>query len=114
MDDYLAYLKSLPRMEKEQLILGVSIYRSGTDSVNSVYLGSYGHSSLQHALGRPADVSYSDWIPQASDEQIDKALAKTWPTIKYMKANPVKRCPCCGQIVRAGSKPGDWLNGQEA
>ncbi|WP_266032419.1 hypothetical protein [Brucella intermedia] len=95
-------LLDLPRDDKIKLIKRAREYRSGTDSCNSVYMGSMAISMLCRALGGiygNDDVDYL--LTKASDHNLDTALNVCASYIKTMEQHPTKPCPCCGQIVAA-------------
>lgn len=79
-------------------IIAALDYRSGPDSVNSLYLGSMAVGMICHAVG----IKYSDPVDRreaihnATREQIDKALEACVAVIAHMKAHPTETCPTCG------------------
>lgn len=100
----MAELTALDAAEKRQLILGASTYRSGEDSCNSIYMGGMAHSMLRHALGGTNMDNLDVLLAKASDKHLDRALEVCASYIKTMRENPVRKCPCCGQIVSAKEK----------
>ena len=98
----LAELAPLTRLEKEKLIQEASVYRSGPDSCNSLYMGSLAIGSLYYALnGIKSRDTLAELLGRASDAQIDAALGVCANIIKYMRENPTKACPTCGSTVLA-------------
>lgn len=99
-------LTKLSDDDKRGLILQASNYRSGQDSVNSVYMGGMATSMMRHALGESGGAmllaqrrKLSDLLLDASTPQLDKALDVCAWVIKYMREHPTVKCPCCGQIT---------------
>lgn len=95
-------LKGMTAEGKIALIKAAVNYRSGTDSVGSVYMGSLSVGRLHHVLGG----SYSkdaldDLLDKATVVQLDAGLEVCLRYIKYMREHPTEKCPCCGQIVSA-------------
>lgn len=92
-----------PREEQEKILHAATTYRSGTDSCNSVYMGSIAHAILRRALGDgyPGTESYADLLPNVSNQRIMMGIEAAMHIIEYMLENPRKKCPCCGQITNA-------------
>lgn len=87
------------------LIRKALAYRSGEDSCNSVYMGSLATAMLFGVLelnyGRTPASAFDDALATATRMQLDECMNIARSVITYMDKNPVSRCPCCGQIVRA-------------
>lgn len=68
----------------------------------SYYMGGMAQSKAFSIMG--AKYGYNEWnkvIDEASDHEIYEAAKYLESYLKHMRANPMKKCPCCGQIVRA-------------
>jgi len=88
--------------QKRDLIRAALSYRSGQDSINSVYMGSMATFSAMGALGeRYGFGNLERGLANASEDQIDACLKVCKRTIDYMLKHPTSKCPCCGQIVPA-------------
>lgn len=92
-------LTALSRQEKIDLIKKASTYRSGADSINTVYMGSMAMSSLKRSLGGFHDDSLDLLLINATEGQLRAALRECQPYIKTMIKKPTAPCPCCGQIT---------------
>lgn len=85
---------------QRKLILDATKYRSGADSINSVYMGSMALASLYCALGKQyGRDSLEIAIATASEIQIQAALKICAPYIEYMIKYPTKHCQTCGNIM---------------
>lgn len=94
-------LVCLPLEEKRQLLKEAVNYRSGESLINTVYMGSMATASLCSALGGMyGKDSVISLIESAKEENIDAGIRTAIHTIEYMLANPISKCPCCGQIVK--------------
>lgn len=87
------------------LIRKALVYRSGEDSCNSVYMGSMATALVWQVLKvdllKQSRVDFDDALAKADRLQLDECMNIARSVIRYMDKNPVSRCPCCGQIVRA-------------
>lgn len=90
------------RLEADrELIIAATTYRSGNDSIGSVYMGGMAMSMLGAIIGHGGwhdDRRLADVIRAAPRAKIDKALEHCKSIIDYMQAHPVEKCPCCGAI----------------
>ena len=86
--------------DDKALILGASRYRSGVDSIGSVYMGSHATAGVIHRLGgKYGKDGIEDLLKAATPEQVAVTKEYAQSYITYMLAHPVKKCPCCGQIT---------------
>lgn len=93
-------LLALSRDEKVALIKGAASYRSGSDSCNSLYMGSIATSRLLHVLGGVyGQDGLESLLERATESQVNAGIDYAWNYIDYMQKHPMKPCPCCGQIV---------------
>lgn len=93
-------LLDLPREVKIRLIGAAAVYRSGSDSCNSLNLGGLSTHMLFMSLGDASRVNpLSELLAEASDKQLNGALEICANIIHYMKKHPTKKCPTCGQIT---------------
>lgn len=87
--------------KKRKLILAAKDYQSGEGLMNTVYMGGMETAALCRAIGSKYGdgISWKESIDKASSKQIDAGIQVCMHTIEFMWANPVGKCPCCGQIV---------------
>lgn len=80
-------------------IIAALSYRSGADSVNSVYMGGMATAGVYSEVGlRYGHDSQEDLIAalhKASDKRLIAAFMRCRWVIEYMERNPRKVCPCC-------------------
>jgi hypothetical protein len=82
------------------LIRAAAAYRSGNDSINSVYMGSAAKADLCRILGANyGRGDFDECLARADRATLDRALDYCSRTIEYMQAHPVKTCPTCGAIM---------------
>ena len=91
------------KMERDkELIRRAMVYRSGSDSCNSMYMGSMSTARLYYILGlKYGDVGFDEALEDATRKQLDKLLEACDNIIEYMKKYPMKRCSHCGQVMSA-------------
>ncbi len=88
-------------------------YRSGENSIGSVYLGGHAMAALLRCIGG----KYGDFkgppveelIDCATEAQLTAACASVAHTIEFMKKHPVEKCPCCGQLTNKQERVTYWL-----
>lgn len=90
-----------PSDEKmRSLIAAAAAYRSGNDSINTVYMGSMATASLYAALGlRYGQPGFNERLAAADRPMLERAFAVCSNIIEYMQKHPTRKCPCCGGIV---------------
>lgn len=84
--------------QKRKDLVAVWFYRSGEDSIGSVYLGSLVKTKILKILDAGDDLSFYEKVRAANEEKVEKAYALVASTINYMHDHPMRRCPLCGQI----------------
>ena len=91
------------KMERDkELIRRAMEYRSGSDSCNSLYMGSMATAGLYHILGlQYGKGGFDEALEKARRKQVDQLLKACDNIIEYMKKYPMKRCSHCGQVMSA-------------
>lgn len=86
-----------------ELIRQALKYRSGSDSIGSVYMGSMATARVYHLLnlsyGFTERAEFDKALDSADRETIDKILEVCRSVIEYMQKHPTTRCPLCGNIT---------------
>lgn len=96
----MAGVAPLPLDQKRDLIRRAADYKSGSDSCNSVYMGSLATHTMMLALGAdPKSWDLEAPLAKAGPTQIDKALDVCASIIWYMQKHPTTKCSQCGQVV---------------
>jgi len=91
--------------DPRKLIKAAAKYRSGSDSCNSVYMGSMATASLMRILGGSyGEDSLNDLLEKADAGRITSALEFCDPYIRRMLANPRRECLACGVLVNEEGK----------
>lgn len=87
--------------QMKQEIIDVMDYKSGSDSCNSVYVGGLATAHVISVLGGSyGKDSFKGLIEEATGGQIQKVHEYLKSYINYMLANPINKCPHCGQIMQ--------------
>lgn len=88
-----------------ELVRGAIRYRSGPDSINTVYLGSMAQmrlfTILRLSYSRDTWESFNAALKVATRDRLLKMVDVCKWVIEFMQKNPMRTCPCCGQIIPA-------------
>jgi len=99
----LTRLAHMTLKQRKDILIAVVNYKSGEDMCNSVYMGGMATAGLCRAIGRSyshPELSFKEHIEALAESKVTAGLKSAMHTIEYMLANPRKKCPCCGQVVK--------------
>ena len=89
-------MTTMTREKLKEEILAAVEYRSGTDSCNSLYMGSMARSQLLRHLGSSHRTDNTESaLEKASMEQLEKAHAFCEPYLAHRAKHPTGTCPTC-------------------